>query len=83
MAYIIDRRRALFSDDIVAIVSVRQRRVRSLAILKDKSLCHSLTRTRTLMRCMGKHPPAIVTIGSRRSRTTRRRGAGVIWLKEH
>lgn len=50
MAYLIDRRRALKMTHIVAVLSVRQRGVRSRVILRDNSLYHTLTRPRTLMR---------------------------------
>ena len=49
MAYLIDRARALYMAQVVAILSLRQRRIRSRTILRDNSLYHSLTRTSTLI----------------------------------
>ena len=48
MAYLVDRQRGLYLPDVVAIVSVRQRKIRSRVIMKDNSLYHTLTRPRTL-----------------------------------
>ena len=50
MAYLVDRSRALYVPDIVAILSVRLRKVRSRVIMKDNSLYHTLTRPQTLAR---------------------------------
>jgi len=50
MAYLADRQRELYLSDVVAIVSVRQRNVRSRVIMKDNSLYHTLTRPQTLAR---------------------------------
>ncbi len=50
MPYLIDRQRALRTKEVVAILPVRQRRVRSRVILNDNSLYHTLTRPRTLVR---------------------------------
>ena len=50
MPYLIDRQRALYGGDIVAVLGLRQRRVRSLVILRDNSLYQTLTRPKTLMR---------------------------------
>jgi len=50
MGYLVDRYRALFGDDIVAIVDVRQHRVRSRVILRDNSLYQTLTRAKTFLR---------------------------------
>ena len=66
MAYLIDRTRALRSRDIVAMVSVRLRRVRSRVILRDNSLYHTLTRVETLVR----HSRAQLGTGRRRRGTT-------------
>ncbi len=49
MGYVIDRERALAMSHIVAVLSVRQRRVRSRIILKDNSLYHTLTRPKTFL----------------------------------
>ena len=50
MAYLVDRQRGLFIPEIVAILSVRQRKVRSRVIMRDNSLYHTLTRPQTLAR---------------------------------
>ncbi len=50
MAYLIDRGRAVRMAEIVAILSVRRRRVRSRVVMRDNSLYHTLTRPRTLVR---------------------------------
>ncbi len=50
MGYVIDRERALAISHIVAVLNVRQRRVRSRIILKDNSLYHTLTRPKTFLR---------------------------------
>ena len=50
MPYLIDRERALRASEIVAILSVRQRRVRSRVVLRDNSLYQTLTRPGTLRR---------------------------------
>lgn len=50
MAYLVDRQRGLYLPEVVAIVSVRQRKIRSRVIMKDNSLYHTLTRPRMLAR---------------------------------
>lgn len=50
MGYVIDRERALAMRRIVAVLSVRSRRVRSRVILTDNSLYHTLTRPKTFLR---------------------------------
>jgi hypothetical protein len=50
MPYLIDRQRALYTGDVVAVLGVRQRRTRSRVILKDNSLYQTLTRPQTLAR---------------------------------
>jgi len=50
MPYLIDRERALRSSELVAVLSLRQRRIRSRAVLRDNSLYHTLTRPGTLRR---------------------------------
>lgn len=49
MPYLIDRQRALWTGDVVAILSVRQRKVRSHVVLSDNSLYRTLTRARTFL----------------------------------
>ena len=63
MAYLIDRQRALRTSDVVAIVPVRQRRLRSRVILRDNSLYHTLTRPKTFLRCAGDAPVAGIRLG--------------------
>jgi hypothetical protein len=50
MPYLIDRQRALFAEDIIAVLALRQRRARSRVVLRDNSLCQTLTRPQTLLR---------------------------------
>jgi len=51
MPYLVDRERAIRTQDLVAVLSVRQRKVRSRIVLRDNSLCRTLTRPKTLRRC--------------------------------
>ena len=83
MPYIIDRQHALYSREIVAVVSLRQRRIRSRVILNDRSLYHTLTRPRTLMRYTRTQSAAIIEIGSRKARTGGGHGKGALWRKQH
>ena len=55
MAYLIDRQRGLYVPEIIAIVSLRQRKVRCRVIMRDNSLYHTLTRPQTLAR-HARHP---------------------------
>ena len=48
MPYLIDRQRALRDAEIVVVLSVRQRGVRSRVVLRDNSLYQTLTRPSTL-----------------------------------
>ena len=50
MPYVIDRQRALWTEEIVAVLSVRQRRVRSHVILRDNTLLRTLTRPKSFVR---------------------------------
>jgi len=50
MGYVIDRRAAFHETELVAILSVRRRGVRSRLLLRDGSLYHTLTRPQTLIR---------------------------------
>lgn len=72
MPYLIDRRDVLYGSDVVAIVNVRQRRVRSRVIRKDNSLYHTLTRPQTFLRYANGPFLAIAQIGSRRRRGANR-----------
>ena len=50
MGYLVDRARALWTGELVAIVRGTQRRIRSRVVLKDNSLYQTLTRPATLRR---------------------------------
>ena len=50
MPYLIDRARALPTRELVAVLAMRRRRVRSRLVLRDNSLHETLTRPKTLMR---------------------------------
>ena len=50
MSYVVDRKRAFRDEELVVILSVRQRGVRSRVLLRDGSLYQTLTRPRTLRR---------------------------------
>lgn len=52
MSYVIDRQQAFRDEEIVAILSARQRGVRSRVLLRDGSLYQTLTRPRTLRRAV-------------------------------
>ena len=52
MSYVIDRKRAFRDEELVAILSVRQRGIRSRVLLRDGSLYQTLTRPRTLRRAL-------------------------------
>ncbi len=49
MSYVLDRQQVLWDREIVAVIRMAQRRVRSQATLRDTSLYRTLTRTRTLI----------------------------------
>lgn len=71
MPYLIDRRRAFSTDDLIAIVRSRQHRMHSRVILKDNSLYQTLTRPRMFLRRAQQHSGAIIRICTgRRSRRT-------------
>jgi hypothetical protein len=53
MPYLIDRERALRTTELVAVLSVRQRHVRSHVILVDNSLHRTATRPETFVRLGG------------------------------
>jgi hypothetical protein len=50
MPYVVERQRALSARDIVVILRVHERRVRSRLILRDNSIQRTLTRPKTLVR---------------------------------
>ena len=78
MPYLVDRQRALRLEEIVAVINVHQRRVRSRAVLRDNSLYRTLTRTQTLVR---RTREALVLGGAQES-TTRRRSKEAQWRKQ-
>ena len=53
MGYMIDRQRALRGAEIVAVLRVRRRGVRSRVLLSDGSLYETLTRPKTFARKVG------------------------------
>ena len=53
MPYVIDRQRALRLYDVVMVLQMRQRRIRSRIVLNDNSLYQTLTRPRTMLRIVG------------------------------
>ena len=69
MPYVIDRQRALFANDVVAVMAARTRRVKSRVILRDNSLYHTLTRPRTLAERLQEFPEAILRAGGRHRAT--------------
>jgi len=66
MSYLVDRQHALSTEDVVAVLAVRQRRVRSRVILRDNSLYHTLTRPSTIARCVTRAQALIETARARR-----------------
>ena len=68
MPYLIDRQRALATQDIIAIVHGVRRRIRSRVILQDNSLYESLTRPRTFLRYLHESAPMLGAIGAKPSR---------------
>ena len=50
MSYLIDRGRALWERDVVAVLAFRRGKTRSRVVLRDNSLYHTLTRPKTLAR---------------------------------
>jgi len=69
MPFLIDRQRALWTQDIVAIVKSRQRRIRSRVILRDNSLYHTLTRPQMFLKRTQPQEGAFIQIGTGRRRT--------------
>ena len=78
MPYVVDRQRALRVEELVVILNVHQRRVRSHVILIDNSLYRTLTRTRTLMR----HASEALTSWAAQHSDARRRSKGARWRKQ-
>ena len=48
--YLVDRQGAVPGDELVAVLSVRQRGARSRLVLRDNSLQATLTRPQTILR---------------------------------
>jgi len=48
MPYLADRQQVFWMGELVAVLAVRQRRVRSIVLLRDNSLHRTLTRPKTL-----------------------------------
>ena len=78
MPYVVDRQRGLCVEDIVAILNVHERRMRSRVILKDNSLYRTLTRTQTLVR----RASEAWVMENAQDNTVRRRNRGALWRKE-
>jgi hypothetical protein len=77
MPYLIDRRRALHTAELVAIVTVGQQRMgRTRVTLRDNSWYHTLTRPRTLRRRMAWPGTLEGSGGGRRPKRPRR-----VWLR--
>lgn len=63
MRYLIDRQQAFRDVELVAILNIRQRQVRSRVLLRDGSAVSSMTRPRTFRRKLkSAHAKAIVCI---------------------
>jgi hypothetical protein len=73
MPYVIDRQRALRAAEIVAVLSIRRRRVRSRVVLRDNSWHDTLTRPGSFRR-QSRRPPAVQR--RRRSSGTNRQEGG-------
>ena len=78
MPYLLDRQRALYESDLVAILNVHHHRVRSRAIFKDNSLYQTLSRVQTMVR-RSQNPGAMVLHGTKPRRGSRK---GAIWWKQ-
>ncbi len=52
MGYIIDRQHVMRDSELVSVLSVRDRRVRSHVLLSDGSLVKTLTRPKLLIRAL-------------------------------
>jgi hypothetical protein len=48
MSYLIDRGRALWEREVVAVLALRRGKTRSRLVLRDNSLYHTLTRPKTM-----------------------------------
>lgn len=53
MGYIIDRQCVMRDSELVGVLSVRDRRVRSHVLMSDGSLVKTLTRPKLLIRALG------------------------------
>ncbi len=85
MPYLIDRQRALRTEDIVAIVTGARRGERSCVTLRDNSLHRSASRSRTLVEAGRHYPKTVARLGGRRrsvgTETTERGRKGATWWK--
>ena len=73
MAYLIDRQRALRTEEIVVILK-GMRRARSRVVLSDNSLYQTLTRPQTLVRYLREAAQTFGGLGGR--------SKGAIWWKQ-
>lgn len=80
MPYLLDRKRALFTEEIVALMSGARARGRCRVTMNDNSLYHTLTRPQALLRQARAYPEAVVRAGARR-RSPQERRAGATWRK--
>lgn len=54
MSYLMDRHRALWSREIVAVINIRQRGIRSHVVLRDNSVYQTRTRPQVLIKRSGR-----------------------------
>ena len=65
MGYLIERQRVLRLHDVVAILRIRQQRVRSRVVFADNSLYQTLTRPTTLIRYLEHAAQGLAHVGAR------------------
>ena len=86
MPYLVDRQRALRTEDIVAIVTGARRGERSRVTLLDNSLHRTASRPSALVKASRRYPEAVARLGGRRragsaDTTERGRSQGATWWK--
>ena len=85
MAYLVDRQRALRTDDIVAVVAGTRRGERSHVTLRDNSLHRTASRPKTLVNASQRYPEAVARHAMRRGAGSdpveRARSKGAAWWK--
>ena len=65
MGYLIERQRVLRIQDVVAVLRIRQRRLRSRVVCADNSLYQTLTRPTTLIRYLEQAARGLARVGAR------------------